>query len=207
MAPTFRTCSCSTEVASADIAHGGYFPGLDYSSEQATLGAQTQHALDSHTSRFWWNLHHEQHYYPYDRYFAQVLIHGLHSETNESIPLGVVLMDDTVDNFDVHVFDAAFVRTNKPAIGQSSSAYGLRIAFERTLASNRLAILLFFINWLLTATVLYFAVSACVGTVLADGVLILPITVILTIPALRALWVGAPAFGMSPSAFGMGTRW
>ena len=74
-------------------------------------------------------------------------------------------------------------------------ARGVQYSFHRLVLSQLFVMVLFVVNWLLTAVVAYIAVSAYEGLPMSEGVLILPVSVILTIPALRALWVDAPAFG------------
>ena len=76
-------------------------------------------------------------------------------------------------------------------------AHAAQYAFHRLALSQLFVMVLFILNWLLTAVVAYIAVSAYEGVPMSEGVLILPLSVILTIPALRALWVDAPAFGQS----------
>ena len=55
---------------------------------------------------------------------------------------------------------------------------------------------LLIVNWLLTGVVVWITVSAFTGVEVDESILVLPLSVVLTIPALRAMWVGAPAFGL-----------
>ena len=53
------------------------------------------------------------------------------------------------------------------------------------------------LNWALTVMVVYITTIALFSTEsqIADGIAALPITVILTLPALRALFLDSPPFG------------
>ena len=57
--------------------------------------------------------------------------------------------------------------------------------------------MLLLVNWFLTAGCLRITLLSVVGHKdMGEGVLLLPITVILTIPALRQLYAGSPPFGV-----------
>lgn len=71
----------------------------------------------------------------------------------------------------------------------------MRIQFRRTAFTIFFVMSLFFVNWALTGVVLYITLCANEGMDVGESILLLPLSVIVTIPALRAMWVGAPAFG------------
>ena len=71
------------------------------------------------------------------------------------------------------------------------------LSLRRSNLSIVFVMILFGVNWALTAMVVYITTIALFSTEfrITDGIPALPITVILTIPALRALFLDSPPFG------------
>ncbi|KAI0769667.1 hypothetical protein BD413DRAFT_555954 [Trametes elegans] len=159
---------------------------------QATVEVQTEHLLEVTA----WYGQDQQYAYPFDTYVLDTFFQAIDPGTNETLPTLFVRIADATNNLQPYFMREANVRTAKPLMGESTSAYGLRYTFRRTVLSQLFVMVLFIVNWLLTIVVVWIAVSAYDGLPVAEGVLILPVSVILTIPALRALWDGAPAFGL-----------
>ncbi|KAI0829623.1 hypothetical protein BC628DRAFT_1416671 [Trametes gibbosa] len=159
---------------------------------QATSEGQTDHLLEVTA----WYGQDQQYAYPFDHYFLDTYFQALDPSTNETVPALFVRIADATNNFEPELVHNENVRTVKPIVGNATSALGVQYVFYRTVLSQLFVMVLFIVNWLLTAVVVYIAVSAYDGMPLSEGVLILPLSVILTIPALRALWIGAPAFGL-----------
>jgi len=61
------------------------------------------------------------------------------------------------------------------------------------------------LNWALTVLVVYITVAVMVSRKkeAGEGVLLIPLTIILTIPALRAMFVGSPPFGILLDVVGL----
>ncbi|KAH9894975.1 hypothetical protein C8Q73DRAFT_790170 [Cubamyces lactineus] len=159
---------------------------------QATVEVQTQHLLEVTA----WYGQDQQYAYPFDTYVLDTYVQALDPATNASIPTLFMRIADATDNLEPTLRRDRAVHTASPAVGTSTAAHGVQYSFGRTVLSQLFVMVLFIVNWLLTAVVAYIAVSAFDGVPLAEGVLMLPVSVILTIPALRALWVDAPAFGL-----------
>ena len=68
--------------------------------------------------------------------------------------------------------------------------------------AQALTLSMFIINWVLTGCSVTLASMVVIKGGMNDGVALLPITVILTIPAIRDLYVGSPSFGIY-----FGTHW
>ena len=67
---------------------------------------------------------------------------------------------------------------------------------KRSAQVRALTISMFVINWVLTLCSVVIAMNLVVKGKVKDGVSILPITIILSIPVIQALYVGSPPFGI-----------
>ena len=161
---------------------------------QASVEIQTQHLL--HVTG--WYGQDQQYAYPFDTYILDTFVQARLSDTNVSVPILFLRIADATSTFQPHLNKDEDVSTLSINESPSIRAHAVQYAFNRLALSQVFVLVLFVVNWLLTAVVGYIAVSAYEGLPMSEGVLILPVSVILTIPALRALWVDAPAFGASP---------
>ncbi|KAJ7489603.1 hypothetical protein B0H11DRAFT_1912613 [Mycena galericulata] len=89
---------------------------------------------------------------------------------------------------------------------ETDNAYVFTLIVKRSLLAKVFTVTLFFINWGLVACVCYITIVAWISRDRKAGqwVLAIPVTIILTIPGLRALFVGNPSFGI---LFGLLTPW
>ncbi|KAJ7489610.1 hypothetical protein B0H11DRAFT_1912621 [Mycena galericulata] len=80
---------------------------------------------------------------------------------------------------------------------ETDNAYVFTLIVKRSLLAKVFTVTLFFINWLV-ACVCYITIVAWISRDRKAGqwVLAIPVTIILTIPGLRALFVGNPSFGI-----------
>ncbi len=156
---------------------------------------QTEHLLEVTA----WHGQDQQFAYPFDTYILGTVFQAFLSGTNVSVPVLFLRISDATSSFQPILMQDADVRTLSLNGSQIIHARGVQYSFHRIALSQVFVMVLFVVNWLLTAVVLYIAVSAYDGVPMSEGVLILPVSVILTIPALRALWVDAPSFGESRS--------
>lgn len=139
----------------------------------------------------------QQYAYPFDTYILDTFIQALTPDGNVSVPILFLRIADATNNFQPSLNKDEDVRTLSIDGSPITRAHAVQYAFHRPALSQLFVMVLFTLNWLLTAVVAYIAVSAYEGVPMSEGVLILPLSVILTIPTLRALWVDAPAFGQS----------
>ncbi len=156
---------------------------------------QTEHLFQLNS----WHNQDQQFAYPFDTYTLDTVFQAFRSGTNVSVPILFLRISDATSSFQPILIQDADVRTRSINGSQIIHGRGVQYSFQRIALSQVFVVVLFVVNWLLTAVVLYIAVSAYDGVPMSDGILILPVSVILTIPALRALWVGAPSFGESRS--------
>ncbi len=144
-----------------------------------------------------WHGQDQQFAYPFDYYFIDAVFKAFFSGTNVSVPVLVIRIADATSGWQPILKRDEDVHTLSLNGSQPIHARAVKYLFQRVPLSQVFVIVLFVVDWLLTGVVLYIAVSAYDGVPMSEGVLILPVSVILTIPALRALWVDAPGFGKS----------
>lgn len=160
-------------------------------SVQALNEFQTTHLLYISA----WNGLDQQYAYPFDTYFLDTSFIAFDSNTNQSYDILSLSPIDSTNSFytDIQQQWATTINMTSVAVG---GRY-MKTMFRRTMLTQFFIMAMFLVNWGLTLVVLYISVAASDGRKVNESILVLPLSVILTIPALRALWVGAPAFGMS----------
>ncbi|KAI0743838.1 hypothetical protein C8Q80DRAFT_1183424 [Daedaleopsis nitida] len=158
---------------------------------QASVEIQTVHLLEVTA----WYGQDQQYAYPFDTYELDTFFRALTPDSGIGVPILFLRIADATNSFVPALSKDADVTTLSINNSTTTRARAVQYSFHRPALSQLFVMVLFVVNWLLTAVVLYIAVSAWEGLPMSEGVLILPLSVILTIPALRALWVDAPAFG------------
>jgi hypothetical protein len=151
--------------------------------------------------------------YPFVYYgtaFAFTAIQGTNNITNETtfIPILQVALVAATDNY---VPSAASVLNSN-----ADFFFGATVLINGTIATSTVAqptvtfsalartfsLIMFFVNWGLTLVVLFMTIRQAVGNEEVNkDVLVMPVTIILIIPALRQLFVGNPPFGEYPDDF------
>ena len=134
---------------------------------------------------------------PFDEYALDVQAFVVDASTNQSLPILKLSAADPTDNFYAfHQFDWD---TESTFNGTQVPSRHLMMRFKRSFLSKIFTLILLTVNWLFTAACVRITlVSRVKHQELGEGVLLLPITVILTIPGLRQLYVGSPPFGAYP---------
>jgi hypothetical protein len=132
---------------------------------------------------------------PYDDYVLDVEAHVIDPATNQSLPILKLSAADPTNNF--YAYNQFDWDTEITFNGARVPSRHFTMRVKRSLLSKIFTIILLIVNWLLALGCLRITLESMVGhQELGEGVLLLPITVILTIPALRQLYVGSPPFGM-----------
>lgn len=137
--------------------------------------------------------------YPFDGYQMEVTFLARDHDTNQALPiLGARIISSTNNmNFFLR-YDRATEQHNATT-GETSTSRTMELALGRNGFTKAFVVTLFIVNWALTAVCAYITISALVGVTLSESIVVLPVSVILTIPALRALWIDAPGFGEDPN--------
>lgn len=131
---------------------------------------------------------------PYDDYVLDVEAFIIDPTTNQSLPILKLSAADPTDNF--YADNQVDWETESTFNSARVPSRHLQMRIKRSFLSKIFTTVLLLVNWFLTIGCLRITLLSVVGhKEMAEGVLLLPITVILTIPALRELYVGSPPFG------------
>ena len=139
---------------------------------------------------------------PFEVYSLSVLVFAIEKGTNKSVPIVIVSAGQAPDNFHVscvgmettatYTYDSG---TGPTTIGVDSQTVYIQV--KRSRSAQALTMCLFLVNWALTTGSIYIVLLVVFGGEdVNEAVLLLPITVILTIPAPRSLYPGSPPFGI-----------
>jgi len=141
---------------------------------------------------------------PFDAYSLAVSVFVIEKATNSSMPIIKFAVGDALDNFvtssieDRAVLMSPFVYdsgTGPTEISARSSVVDILV--EKSQFAQALTLCMFIINWALTVGSVYITLVVVFRKEgKSDAILLLPITIILTIPTLRNLYVGSPPFGV-----------
>jgi hypothetical protein len=114
-------------------------------------------------------------------------------DTNETLTIERVGLVDFSNNFFPTFKDSA---SQSSFNGASVPSRVIHLILRRAALAKAFALVIFGVNWGLTAMVLYLSLAGIQrGSDLSEGDLFFPATIILTVPSLRALMVGNPPFG------------
>ena len=132
---------------------------------------------------------------PYDDYVFDVEAFVIDPATNQSLTILKLSAADPTDNF--YADNQADWETEITFNDERVPSRHLQMRIKRSFLSKIFTIVLLLVNWFLTVGCLRITLLSVVGhKEMGESVLLLPITVILTIPALRELYVGSPPFGV-----------
>ena len=140
---------------------------------------------------------------PFDIYALTAVVFAVEKATNRSIPIIKSAAGEGPDNMAVTSFDipASSVYTYNPGTGPTTGFVDSSIIYievRRSLLAKvfTLCLLIVNISLALGSTYITFVAFARRGEKRPEGIFLLPVTIILTIPALRGLYVGSPPFGI-----------
>jgi len=147
----------------------------------------------------------EQYRTPLDRYDLTAFVFVIDPAKNRSVPIvsfevGDTGMGDFVTTSETRRSMSNFTfeldqNTSMVLTVPSRTTY---VTVRRTLRAQSLTFLMFSINWLLTlcTVVITGIVANRREGVENDSVALLPVSTILSVPAIRALYIGSPPFGI-----------
>jgi len=148
---------------------------------------------------------------PFDVYVLKTFVFVIERATNESVPILKFAAGEGPDNF---VLSSVGGQTNNtwtydPGTGPTTvvvESSWIEITVKRSQLARAFTVCLLLVNTALTAGSVYVTLLVVVRREgVNDALLLLPVSTILTIPALRGLYVGSPPFGIylgTPLALG-----
>lgn len=90
----------------------------------------------------------------------------------------------TIEHPSRTVFNGAFV-----------DSFTSILRLERTTNAQLYTVVLFLLNWALTGITVYITVLIQMGEALGEGIVALPLTILLILPMIRNMFVESPPFG------------
>ena len=134
--------------------------------------------------------------YPFDIFYLETHIVAINlNDTNfGAIPIVSIGFSGYSSNLAPYVIDVASTALINGTAVTSRIAY---LTLKRTNVSKGFVLVIFAINWLLTLTVVNVMLMALFvkDLQMPEGIGVLPVSVILTLTGLRALFVDSPPFG------------
>ena len=147
----------------------------------------------------------DQNFIPLDQYSFTTFTFIIESSTNKSIPITLFAVGDSVDGPVDFTTSSSEVETrNNFTYSTEGGPVTVEVESRTMLATTRrsknaraLTFSMFAINWILTlgSVAIALVVFRRRGEV-KDGVAFLPVTIILSIPTIRSLYVGSLPFGI-----------
>lgn len=139
---------------------------------------------------------------PFDDYSLNNLVYVIEKDTNKSVPIVTVTAGQAPDNFDISSVDWETMSnyTYDSGAGPTTTMVQSRMVYiqtKRSLFARALIMCLLLVNWALTTGSIYIVlVVVCKTGKINEAVLLLPVTIVLTVPTLRGLYAGSPPFGI-----------
>ena len=140
---------------------------------------------------------------PFDAYFLNGIVFVVEKYTNKSVPIVTVAAGEGASGFTISTSEIQ-TKVNwtyeSPLAGTTTEevdSRAIRITVRRSQLAQAFTMCLLIANSALTVGSAYVTLLAVIRREgVNDTVLLLPVTVVLIIPALRSLYVGAPPFGI-----------
>jgi len=139
---------------------------------------------------------------PFDVYYLNALAFVIEKATNRSVPIITFATGEGAENFVVSSIQTQAKNnyTYNPGTGPTTVEVESSLVFitvKRSKLAQAFTVCLLLVNTALAICATYITLLVIVRRDgMNDGVLLLPVTIVLTIPTLRGLFVGSPPFGI-----------
>ena len=139
---------------------------------------------------------------PFDDHVLNAFVFVIDKVTNESVHITRFTTADPLNNFvtfsrDTETVNDFTYETGNGTVTIQVESRALEVRVHRSILAQAFTMCMLLVNWALTIGSLYITLVMLVRRErMSDAVLALPITVVLTIPAIRSLFISSPPFGM-----------
>lgn len=139
---------------------------------------------------------------PFDDYILNAFVFAIDKATNESVHITRFATADPLNNFvtfsrDTETTNEFTYETGNGTVTIQAESRALEVRIHRSILAQAFTMCMLLVNWALTVGSLYITLVMLVKRErMSEAVLALPITVVLTIPAIRSLFIGSPPFGI-----------
>ena len=139
---------------------------------------------------------------PFDDYSINAFAFAIDKATNKSVHITRFTTADPLNNFvtfahDMDTVNAFTYETGNGTVTIQAESRALEVVIHRSILAQAFTMCMLLVNWALTIGSIYITLVMLVQRErMSEAVLALPITVVLTIPAIRGLFIGSPPFGI-----------
>ena len=138
----------------------------------------------------------QQYFYPFETYRLVTTFVAFNAATNTPLPIVGLTFSDSVDNFQPEVEESETqTHVNNTLVNSRTS----HLTIQRAISTQVFVIFILLTNWTLTALVVYITYLALRSNLKLgdgiDGMVLLPVMLILALPKLRQFFVDAPPIG------------
>jgi len=139
---------------------------------------------------------------PFDSYIFNAFVFVIDKATNKSMRITRFTTADPINNFVTVAHDTETVNeftyeTENGTVTIQAESRALEVRVYRSILAQAFTMSMLFVNWALAFGSLYITLVMLVKRErMSEAVLALPITVVLTIPAIRTLFIGSPPLGI-----------
>ena len=125
---------------------------------------------------------------------------AFNTATNTTLPILRLAFSNSVNDFQPQIEESSTKTNVNNTVVNSRTT---KLILRRSVGGQIFIVLIFTTNWVLTAAVVYITSLSVRSNAakLGDGIIILPVTMILTLPQLRQFFVNAPLIGELSSYF------
>ena len=139
---------------------------------------------------------------PFDSYYFTASVFALEKTHKKSVPIVAFTAGEAADNFVLssnvtHTNDGFTYDPTTSRVVAAVESTMIQIVAKRSKFAQAFTLCLLLVNWALTIGSIYITLLVIIrGEKMDAAVLVLPVTIVLTIPTLRGLYVGSPPFGV-----------
>ena len=168
-----------------------------------------EHRMDIYSGMIYLPATKQRHYFdqqliaPFDDYLINAFAFVIDKATNQSVHITRFSTADPLNNFVTFAHDMDTVNEftydtgNGTTVTIQAESRALEVVVHRSILAQAFTMCMLLVNWALTIGSIYITLVMLVQRErMSEAVLALPITVVITIPAIRALFIGSPPFGI-----------
>jgi len=145
---------------------------------------------------------------PFDDYLINAFAFVIDKATNQSVHITRFSTADPLNNFVTFAHDMDTVNEftyetgNGTVVTIHAESRALEVIIHRSILAQAFTMCMLLVNWALTIGSIYITLVMLVKRErMSEAVLALPITVVITIPVIRGLFIGSPPFGILLGTF------
>ena len=141
---------------------------------------------------------------PFDRYHFTAFVFVIDPATNLSVPILNLNVSNTGRGDFITTFETGTSRSNfifepptqNTPVVVTVPTYRAYATVRRADRAQVITGYMFIINWMMTLSLVIFTAIVVSARIAGEGLALVPITTVLSVPAIRSLYVGMPPYGI-----------